>query len=154
MLGHLKREFDIQGVSVVEAPVASAVDVKAAAESLVGRIDLLFLIQDNTVASALSSFLPVMSRNKIPTVACFEEAVDQGALMAMYVSEFKIGYETGKIVARILKDQKPQDIPVVTPQGMERKLNHEVASLLQLSDEFMLKIQQDYGWVMFNKVDE
>ena len=131
MLEQLKKEFESQGMSVVEAPVAGPMDVKAAAESLVGKIDLLFLIQDNTVATALSSFLPMMSRNKIPTIACFEEALDQGALMALYVSEFKIGYETGKIIARILKGEKPKDIPVVTPQGMETQLNENVESLLR-----------------------
>jgi putative ABC transport system substrate-binding protein len=141
MFAQLKEALAQHDILAVEAPVASPVDVKAAAESLVGKIDLLFLIQDNTVASALSSFLPVMNRNQIPTMACFGEAVDQGALMAMYVSEFKIGYETGKIIARILKGEKPQDIAVMTVQDMAIKMNHDVADLLQLSDAFVQQVQ-------------
>ncbi|MBN9565830.1 MAG: ABC transporter substrate-binding protein [Alphaproteobacteria bacterium] len=149
MFAELKDAFAEDNISVVEAPVASVVDAKAAAESLVGKIDLLFLIQDNTVASALSSFLPVMNRNKIPTFACFGEAVDQGALVAMYVSEFTIGYETGKIVAQLLKGKNPQDIAVVSPQKMEIKLNHEVVTLLQLPDAFLSQVQKNNGSVIF-----
>ena len=46
-------------MTVVEASVATSAEVKQATESLIGKVDSLYIITDNTVVSALESVIAV-----------------------------------------------------------------------------------------------
>jgi len=53
-------------LGLVEATVTNSGEVFAAIQMLVGRVDGIYTIQDNTVISALESVLKVANKNQLP----------------------------------------------------------------------------------------
>ena len=62
----MKAEAEKQGLKVAEASVSTSAEVKTAAESLIGKADVFFIITDNTVVSALESVVGVANDKDIP----------------------------------------------------------------------------------------
>jgi putative ABC transport system substrate-binding protein len=103
-------------MEIVEAPAPKSSDVQAAAQSLVGKVDVIYVPTDNTIVSALEAVIGVGIDNKLPVFAGDTDSVKRGAIAAVGFDYYDVGRQTGKIVARILKGEKPGDIAV---QGVE-----------------------------------
>jgi putative ABC transport system substrate-binding protein len=96
--------------NVVEAPVTSTNDVQAAAQSLVGKVDAVFVPQDNTVISALEALLKVMEDNNIPLFTGDTESVRRGAVATIGNDEYDCGKQGAEMVARVLNGENAGDI--------------------------------------------
>jgi len=112
----LKSEGAKMGYEIVEAPAPKSSDVLAAAQSLVGKSDVIYVPTDNTIVSALEAVIQVGTDNKLPVFAGDTDSVKRGAIAAIGFNYYDVGRQTGKIVARVLKGEKPGDIAV---QGVE-----------------------------------
>ena len=67
------------GLEIVEATASNSSEVQAAAQSLVGRVDAIAVIGDNTAVSALEAIVKVCDENKIPLLAGDTDSVKRGA---------------------------------------------------------------------------
>ncbi|CAM4069596.1 ABC transporter substrate-binding protein [Lederbergia lenta] len=124
------KDMDME---VVEAPVATSADVKQATESLIGKVDSLYIITDNTVVSALESVVSVAKDNKIPMMVGEFDSVARGGLAAYGFEFFDIGYEAGQMAVKILKgESKPADMAVQEPQNLKFVINKETADAIEL----------------------
>ncbi|MFM9843742.1 MAG: ABC transporter substrate-binding protein [Dongiaceae bacterium] len=112
----LKSEGAKMGYEIVEAPAPKSSDVAAAAQSLVGKSDVIYVPTDNTIVSALEAVIQVGTDNKLPVFAGDTDSVKRGAIAAIGFNYYDVGRQTGQIVARVLKGEKPGDIAV---QGVE-----------------------------------
>jgi putative ABC transport system substrate-binding protein len=112
----LKSEGAKMGYEIVEAPAPKSSDVLAAAQSLVGKSDVIYVPTDNTIVSALEAVIQVGTDNKLPVFAGDTDSVKRGAIAAIGFNYYDVGRQTGQIVARVLKGEKPGDIAV---QGVE-----------------------------------
>jgi putative ABC transport system substrate-binding protein len=130
LMNQVKQETKKLGINLITTSVTSSADVSLAAKGLVSKVQAIFLLQDNTVASALPALMKVMDQNHIPVFASFAEAVDQGAVAALAYDEYQIGVQTGKIAAKILNGETPENIPVETPKQLDLIVNKEVAAKL------------------------
>jgi putative ABC transport system substrate-binding protein len=125
----LKKKASAMGLNVVEATVSTTADVQAAAESLVGKVDTIYIVTDNTAVSAFDAIVGICEANKIPLFAADPSSVETGAIASIGPSYKGMGEDIGKIAARIFKGEKPGDIPstggskfetVVNPKAAER----------------------------------
>lgn len=129
----VKEMLKDMDMTVVEASVATSADVKQATESLIGKVDSLYIITDNTVVSALESVVSVANENKIPMMVAEFDSVKRGGLAAYGFEYFDIGYEAGEMAVKILKgESKPADLPVQIPQKLIFTMNKDTASALNL----------------------
>ncbi|KYD10464.1 ABC transporter substrate-binding protein [Heyndrickxia sporothermodurans] len=121
------------GLTIVEASASTSAEVKQATESLVGKVDGLYIISDNTVVSALESVVSVANDNKLPMMAAEFDSVGRGALGAYGFEYSDIGYEAGKMAVQILKgEKKPADLPVQLPQNLKLVINKKTAETIGL----------------------
>jgi len=95
---------------VVEATVTSTNDVRAAAQSLVGRVDAVFVPQDSTVISALEALLKVLVDNNIPLFTGDTESVRRGAVATIGNDEYDCGRQGATMLARVLNGEKAGEI--------------------------------------------
>jgi len=112
----IKKEAPSRGLTVVEAPATKSSDVLGAAQSLVGKADVIYVPTDNTIVSALEAVIKVGVDNKVPVYAGDTDSVPRGAIAAVGFNYYDIGRQTGKMVVRILKGEAPGTIPV---EGVE-----------------------------------
>ena len=120
----VKAALEASGLELVEAAVSTSGEVKQAAESLVGKVDSLYIITDNTVVSALESVIDVANTNELPLMVGELDSVERGGLGAFGFSYYDIGYEAGQKAVEILKDgKKAGDIPASYPANLKLTVN-------------------------------
>ena len=116
--------------SVVEATAATTADVMTAAQSLVGRVDAIWVPTDNTVVAAFEAVVKVCEDNKIPLFAADTATVARGAIGTPGIDYYELGKECGQIAARILRGENPANIPVAKLQLNALYLNPTEAQKL------------------------
>lgn len=127
LLQLLKAEADPRGLAIVEAPATKSSDVLSAAQSLIGKADVMYVPTDNTIVSALEAVIRAATDNNIPVYAADTDSVPRGAMAALGFNYYDVGRQTGKIVLRILKGEKPGDIPVEGIETTELYINLKAA---------------------------
>jgi len=107
-----RKEAARLGMTLIEATVANSGDVLVAAESLVGRVDVIHIPTDNTVTSAFESVTKVCEDNRIPLFASSVLSVERGAMAAVAIDPYRLGRQTGAMAIEVLKGKKPGEMPV------------------------------------------
>lgn len=140
----LRELLPESGMTLVEATAARTVDVGAAARSLVGKVDVIYTNTDNNVVSAYEALVKVGNDTKVPLIASDTDSVKRGAIAALGVNYRDLGVQTGKMVVRILKGEKPGDIPSETSSKLELYVNPAAAKAqgVTLTDEFVSSATQ------------
>ncbi len=123
-----EEEAKKNGLTLEKVSVATSAEVKQAAESLIGRVDAIFIVTDNTVVSALESVTSVAEAEKIPLFVGELDSVERGGFAAYGFSYYDIGYQAGEQAVQILKDDKEvKDIPVEVPGDLKLVINKSAA---------------------------
>ena len=124
------------GMTLVEAAAPRSVDVSSAARSLIGKVDVIYTSTDNNVVSAYEALVKVGQDAKIPLVASDTDSVKRGAIAAFGINYRDLGEQTGRMVARILKGEKPGDIKPEVSTKIELFVNPGAAEKqgVKLSD--------------------
>jgi len=112
-----------QGMTLKEAAAPRTVDIGPAAKSLIGKVDVIYTSTDNNVVSAYESLVKVATEAKIPLVASDTDSVKRGAIAALGIDYKDLGRQTGKIVLRILKGEKPGAIASETSDKLQLFVN-------------------------------
>ncbi len=133
-----------QGMTLVEASAPRSVDVSSAARSLVGKVDVIYTNTDNNVVSAYEALGKVGQDAKLPLVASDTDSVKRGAIAALGINYRDLGEQTGRMVARILKGEKPGDIKPETSTKLELFVNPTAAEKqgVKLSDALIKSAAQ------------
>ena len=121
------------GMAVVEATVANSNDVAQAAQSLVGRVDAIYIPTDNTVVSAAAAVVKVAEKAKLPIVAGERSVVDAGGIATIGIDYYKLGRQTGEMAIRVLKGEKPASIPVEGQKEFAVVVNAKEAKAIGLT---------------------
>lgn len=112
------------GFELVEVTVSSSSGVYEAAQSLVGRVDAVYVPTDNTVVSAMESVIKVGEDYRIPVIVGEVDGVRRGALATVGIDYHVLGMQTADIAARILKGERaPKDIPIEYLEDIQIALN-------------------------------
>lgn len=131
-------------ITIEEATVATSADVKQATESLIGKVDSLYIITDNTVVNALESVITVANENKLPLMVGELDSVRRGGLAAYGFEYTDIGYEAGEMAVKILKGEaEPGELAVQYPQNLKFVVNEETAETigLEIKDEWDAELE-------------
>lgn len=124
-------------IEFVETTVTKSAEVKQATESIIRRVDALYISTDNTVVSAMSAVTEVAMKAKVPVMSAdpsSSEAYD--VLAAWGFDYYKMGRATGKLVIEILKGKKPEQIPtryMTKASDVDLLINLDVAKKLGLT---------------------
>ncbi len=117
-----------RGFNVVEATVSKSSDVYQATQSLIGKVDAIFVPTDNTVVSALESAIKVCIQHQVALFCADVDSVKRGAVAAMGFDYYQHGRQTGAMAERILKGAAPGTMPVEYQKALELHLNLNFAA--------------------------
>lgn len=122
-----------KNIKILTAAAPKSADVQAAAKSLVGRVDAIFVGNDNTVISGLEALVKTCLDAKKPLFVSDPDSVKRGALAAYAYDQRQIGRQVGEIVLKILKGTNPGDIPVERAKALGYSLNPETAAKIKVT---------------------
>lgn len=118
------------GLELVKAVAGSSSEVLMAAQSLVGRVDGIYVPGDNTVVSALESVLQVAYDHKLPIISTEGDSVRRGALATLGVDYYKLGRQTGTMALEVIKGRNPAEMPIQSQSDLNVVVNLRAARLI------------------------
>jgi len=123
----LKEVCSPLGIEVVERTVSTSADVPVAAQSLVGRVDAVWVGTDNTVVSGLGAVIGVCEDNQIPFFPSDDPSIELGGIACLGFDYYDVGYQTGEMAVRILNGTSACDIPVELGKTFSYTMNTAAA---------------------------
>ena len=125
-----KRLLEEKGFTVVEKTILDSNNVKAAAESLMAEVDMVFVPTDNIISSTMETVKQVSIKHKVPVFGGSTEMVAVGGLYNYGTNYEELGRQTARMLVRVLKGEKLENIAVELPEKLELHTNQEMADAL------------------------
>ena len=125
-----KRLLEEKGFTVVEKTILDSNNVKAAAESLMAEVDMVFVPTDNIISSTMETVKQVSIKHKVPVFGGSTEMIAVGGLYNYGTNYEELGRQTARMLIRVLKGEKPENIAVELPEKLELHTNKEMADSL------------------------
>ena len=130
------NELEKLGISVKHITVSNSNEVQSVVEYN-RDIDTLFIPTDNLIASCMPTVSQVASKNKIPIICSFADAVNKGGLACYAVDYYELGKLTAKQADKILKKEaKIESMPIEYLEDPKLVINYKKA------DELGIKIPE------------
>nr|WP_194281007.1 ABC transporter substrate-binding protein [Streptococcus pneumoniae] len=125
-----KRLLKEKGFTVVEKTILDSNNVKAAAESLMAEVDMVFVPTDNIISSTMETVKQVSIKHKVPVFGGSTEMIAVGGLYNYGTNYEELGRQTARMLIRVLKGEKPENIAVELPEKLELHTNQEMVDAL------------------------
>ena len=136
----LKEAAAKQNITVIEATAARTTDVSRTAQSLVGKVDAIYVPTDNTVVTAIEAVVKICEQNRLPLFTADIASVKRGAIAALGFDYFRHGKQTGIMAKKILAGTKVATLPVEFQKDLFFAINPKAAERMGLEiDKSLLK---------------
>lgn len=130
----VKEACEKLGLAVVEATVTNSNDVQQVTQSLVGKVNAIYIPTDNVFASAMPIVAQITTANKIPTICGESNMVLGGGFATLGIDYNKLGYQTGEMAVKVLKGEaKPADMAIESQSDYAFTINGEVAEAIGIT---------------------
>lgn len=132
--GIVKEACTTLGLTVVEATVTNSNDVQQVTQSLVGKVDAIYIPTDNVLASAMPIVSEITTEAKIPTICGESNMVISGGLATLGINYYNLGYQTGEMAVKILKGEaKTATMPIESLKDYDFTINGDVAEAMGIT---------------------
>lgn len=125
-----KRLLKEKGFTVVEKTILDSNNVKAAAESLMAEVDMVFVPTDNIISLTMETVKQVSIKHKVLVFGGSTEMIAVGGLYNYGTNYEELGRQTARMLIHVLKGEKPENIAVELPEKLELHTNQEMADAL------------------------
>ena len=142
LMNQAKEACEKIGVGFVEVAISNSSEVRQAAQSIVDRVDAIYIATDNAVISALPSVDEVCSDAGIPLMAADPSSVSGlDCMIAWGFDYYSLGTATGEMIEEIINGAEPGPLGTVVlddPADFELWFNLDTAATLGI------EIPQEY----------
>ncbi|MBR3288485.1 MAG: ABC transporter substrate-binding protein [Lachnospiraceae bacterium] len=122
-----------RNLNATEYTVVNSNDIQTVVESMVGKVDVIYVPTDNVISAGIDTVVTICNENKLPTIVGEEGMVDKGGFATYGIDYYSLGRVAGELAETILVNKiKPGDIPVryLSAESCKRKINYETAKIL------------------------
>jgi len=129
-IGWPLRRFNASSESDLDTAFAALVQQRA---------DALLVGNDVFFTNRREQIVALAARHAVPTIYAFRQFAESGGLISYSTSLVEVYRQVGLYVGRILKGEKPADLPVVQPTKFELVINLKTAKTLgiKISDKLL-----------------
>lgn len=132
-INEVKSLAPAEGLEVVTVGITNVNELPQALDSILKKVDALYLISDNTIATSVQLISKTLIENNKISIASFASAVDEGILITNGLSYYELGKQTAKMAKEILVDGKDiSDIPVGLAEKTIITVNEKALEALNL----------------------
>jgi len=128
-----KKEAKALGFEIESIGIGTEAEIPQATDLLLGKVDCISNMTDNTVVAALAVVLDKANAKNIPVFGSEVEQVKNGCLACAGLDYLALGKSAGKMAARVLKGEDISSIPFETLKEASISINQEVADKLGIS---------------------
>ncbi|MFH1397442.1 MAG: ABC transporter substrate-binding protein [Candidatus Omnitrophota bacterium] len=122
-----KKIQETSKITVVPVNLAKVEDTVSVTNSLVGKVDAIFVTGGTTVSKALTDITTVANNNKLLTAAHMADRAKKGVLLCVSSSSYMLGQLAAKKAIQILNGKSPSDIPIELLKSYDITINKKSA---------------------------
>lgn len=101
------------GLRYVEGSVSNSNEIQQVTQSLVGKVDAIYIPTDNMLAAGMQLVAQVANENRIPTIVGEDGMVRNGGMVTYGINYYELGKQTAAQAVRVLRDgASPADMPI------------------------------------------
>lgn len=102
-----------QGVAVQKAAFSNINSMQQVTQNLVGQVEAIYVPTDNTAASSMPQIITIAEEAGIPVICSEVAQVEAGGTATYGIDYYKLGYQTGEMAVKILKENAdPATMPI------------------------------------------
>lgn len=130
-----EKAIAANGMKSTRVSVSELNQIQSIVESLVGKVDAIYIPTDNLLAEGMATVTMITNENKIPVIVGEEGMVSNGGLATYGLSYFNLGYKAGEMAVEILNGANPADMAIgyLPAEDCELIINMETAKELGLN---------------------
>ena len=91
-----------RNLNATEYTVVNSNDIQTVIESMIGKVDVIYVPTDNTIAAGFDTVATICNENKIPTIVGEESMVDKGGFATYGINYYSLGRVAGQMAEEIL----------------------------------------------------
>ena len=127
-------QIDKLGLAYIDATASSTNEVQQVTQSLVGKVDAIYVPTDNMFSSSIVTVVQVANEHKIPTIVGEEAMIKRGALATYGIDYYALGKQTASMAIDIIKNgKKPADMPIQYLEHCTLGINGDTAAKIGIS---------------------
>ncbi|MBQ3671285.1 MAG: ABC transporter substrate-binding protein [Treponema sp.] len=122
------------GLEYKEATVSNSNEIQQVTQSLVGKVDVIYIPTDNMLAAGMATVSKVATDNKIPTIVGEDGMVQSGGLATYGIDYYELGRQTARMAVDVLQGKKaPKDMPIQYLEKCEFSYNKDTLAKLGMT---------------------
>jgi putative ABC transport system substrate-binding protein len=143
-LGAIRTIASSSGVEFTVVPVRDAGEIRAAIEAFARKPNGgVIALPDANIGMHRKQIISLTVQHRLPALYPLRYFATDGGLMSYGADPYDLFRQSASYVDRILKGEKPGDLPVQTPTKFELVINLKAAQSIGLSVSPMLLIRAD-----------
>lgn len=130
----MKAACEERGIELIAASVSNSSEVRMAAQSIIDRVDAVYVSTDNTVISAIPAISDVAKEAGVPLFSAdTTSSFGTDVLLAGGFDYYQSGRLTGEVIERLLNGESAKDIGTLYLESLEIYINLDVAKELGIT---------------------
>ena len=126
-----KEVCEAEGLEYVEGSVSNSNEIQQVTQSLVGKVDAIYIPTDNMLAAGMATVAMVANEAKIPTIVGEDGMVKSGGLCTYGINYYELGKQTAVQAVQILREGKsPKEMPIQYLEKCDFSKNEETEKTL------------------------
>lgn len=135
-LNEVKTAAETLGMTVESIGITTVNDIPQAVNTLAKKIDVMYIIGDNLVASAIELVANLCIENNIITLSSIESQASDGILMGNGLNYYEHGKQAARMAKKILVDGIDiKDVAIEYPSTINKIVNVKTMNALGLSKD-------------------
>ncbi|WP_102399987.1 ABC transporter substrate-binding protein [Haloimpatiens massiliensis] len=130
---NMKKAAQEFGFNIKTSGVTNVNEVAQSLNSLVGKIDVLYVPTDNTVVSSMPLVVNECYKRNIPIIGAESAHVKAGAVATNGIDYYKLGFQTGIMAVDVIEGKKVAEMPVQTSKDTNTVINKDACKKLNIS---------------------
>lgn len=132
----VEKAAEVLNMRVETVGISSINDLPQAVNTIAKKADMLYIISDNMVASAIDLVANLAIENNLLTLSTIESQARDGILIANGLNYYNLGRQAGAMAKKILTGQSDiKDLHVEEPSGLRKIVNVKTMEALGLTKD-------------------
>ncbi|KAJ52492.1 putative ABC transport system substrate-binding protein [Clostridium tetanomorphum] len=120
------------GLEVTTVGITNVNEIPQGLNSILNKIDVLYLITDNTVASAIPLLVNDCYSKNVPIIGAEKAHVVSGAVATIGIDYYKLGLQTAEEAIKIINGNNIEENPISTLKNLQLVINEDAVSKLKV----------------------
>ncbi|NCB34256.1 MAG: ABC transporter substrate-binding protein [Erysipelotrichia bacterium] len=134
-----KKTAEDKGLETQEFTVSDSSQIQSVAESMIGKVDAVYIPTDNLLAEGMANVAQVTNANGLPVIVGEEGMCANGGLATYGIDYYNLGFKSGQMAVKILEGADPSGMAIEYLPSEDCRLSINSAS----ADELGIVIPDD-----------